>query len=159
LTYLIFTISTIDPAFRQTLVTASQTPYRYIPTPVNLNKHLDPTNLANMSSNPSSTSNSTFQSFSTSYSSSSVNGQTMTHSETTHSDPSGTRVHRTSQNPGEAAREERFKVDNSGRRVEGGDTSSQGRIQDVTDEEAQKENDRKYEERMEDEYAKREGGA
>lgn len=37
-------------------------------------------------------------------------------------------------------------------------TSNQNRIQDVTDEE-QKERDKLYEERMEDEYAKREGGA
>jgi hypothetical protein len=104
-------------------------------------------------------SNATFKSVSTSYSSSSVNGQTKTHSETAYSDPSGTRVHRTSQNSGEPAREERFEVDHSGRRVEGGATASQGRIQDVTDEEEQKVNDKKYEERMEDEYAKREGGA
>lgn len=46
----------------------------------------------------------------------------------------------------------------SGRRVEGGGgggggASSQNRITDVTDA------DKQYEERMEDEYAKREGGA
>ena len=104
-------------------------------------------------------SNSTFQSFSTSYSSSSVNGQTKSHSETTYSDPSGTRVHRTTQNPGEQPREERFEVDSTGRRVEGTGASDQRRIQDVTEEEQQKTNDKKYEERMEDEYAKREGGA
>jgi hypothetical protein len=109
-----------------------------------------------MSSNQS---RSTFQSFSTSFSSSSVNGQTKSHSETTYSDPSGTRVHRTTQNPGEAAREERFQVDNAGKRVEGADTSSQGRIQDVTDEEEKKANVEKYKERMEEEYAKREGGS
>lgn len=106
-----------------------------------------------------SNSKSTFQSFSTSFSSSSVNGQTKSHSETTYSDPSGTRVHRTSQTPGEAPREERFEVDDSGRRVEGAGTADQRRIEDVTEEEEQKENDRKYEERMEDEYAKKEGGA
>jgi hypothetical protein len=104
-------------------------------------------------------SNATFQSVSTSYSSSSVNGQTKTQSETTYSDPSGMRVHRTSQNSGEPARDERFEVDNSGRRVEGKATASQGRIQDVTEEEEQKANDRNYEERMEHEYAKRDGGA
>lgn len=104
-------------------------------------------------------SNSTFQSFSTSYSSSSFNGQTKSHSETTYSDPSGTRVHRTSQNPGEVVREERFEVDNAGRRVESAGSGDQARIQDVTDTEEQKKNDRLYEERMEDEYAKREGGA
>lgn len=32
-------------------------------------------------------------------------------------------------------------------------------VEDVTEEEAQKERDRQYEEKMEDEYAKREGGA
>ncbi|KAF2833806.1 hypothetical protein CC86DRAFT_15259 [Ophiobolus disseminans] len=106
-----------------------------------------------------SNSKSTFQSFSTSYSSSSVNGQTKSHSETTYSDPSGTRVHRTSQNPGEAAREERFEVDNSGRRVEGSGATDQRKIEDVTDQEEQKKNDKKYEENIEDEYAKREGGA
>jgi hypothetical protein len=69
-------------------------------------------------------------------------------------------VHQTSQAPGQALREERFEVDNNGRTIaEGTSGSSQGRIQDVTDEEQQKENDRLYEERMEDEYAKREGGA
>jgi hypothetical protein len=104
-------------------------------------------------------SSSTFQTFSTSYSSSSVNGQTKSHSETTYSDPSGTRVHRVSQNPGETARQERFEVDNAGRRVESTGTADQRRIEDVTDQEEQKKNDRKYEERMEDEYAKREGGA
>jgi hypothetical protein len=50
-------------------------------------------------------------------------------------------------------------VDNAGRRVEGTGTSDQRRIEDVTDQEDQKKNDRKYEEKMEDEYAKREGGA
>jgi hypothetical protein len=50
-------------------------------------------------------------------------------------------------------------MDNAGRRVEGTETADRRRIEDVTDQEEQKENDRKYEERMEDEYAKREGGA
>jgi hypothetical protein len=111
-----------------------------------------------MSSN--SNSKSTFQSFSTSYSSSSINGQTKSHSETTYSDPSGTRVQRVTQEPGQEPREERFEVDSSGRRVEGGD--QRGRIEDVTDkegEEEQKGNGRAYEERIEEEYAKREGGA
>jgi len=106
-----------------------------------------------------SNSSSTFQSFSTSYSSSSVNGQTKSHSESTYSDPSGTRVHRTTQNPGEVAREERFEVDNAGRRVEGAGSGNTRKIEDVTEEESQKKNDREYEERMEDEYAKKEGGA
>jgi len=37
--------------------------------------------------------------------------------------------------------------------------SVQGRIEDVSDDVAQQEKDREYEERMEEEYAKREGGA
>lgn len=54
-------------------------------------------------------------------------------------------------------REERYQTDASGRRVE--DSSAQrGRIEDVTDKE-QEARDREYEEKMEDEYAKREGGA
>ena len=108
-----------------------------------------------------SNSNSTSKSFSysTSYSSSSVNGQTKSYSETTYSDPSGTRVHRTSQEPGQAPREERFETDNSGRRVESLGTQDARRIQDVTEDEEQKKRDEQYEERMEDEYAKREGGA
>jgi hypothetical protein len=99
---------------------------------------------------------STFQSFSTSSSSSSVNGRTTSHSETTYSDPSGTKVHRISQEHGQAPREETFETDNAGRRIEG---AGQRTIEDVTEEEQQKENDRKYEERMTEEYAKREGGA
>ena len=106
-----------------------------------------------------SKSSSTFQSFSTSYSSSSVNGQKTSHSETIYSDPSGTKVHRTSQEPGQAAREERFEVDGSGRRIQDGNDTR--RIQDVTDQkdDEQTQKDQQYEERMEDEYAKREGGA
>lgn len=52
--------------------------------------------------------------------------------------------------------EERTQVP-AGGQIESG-MSNQNRIQDVTDEE-QKEKDKLYEERMEDEYAKREGGA
>jgi hypothetical protein len=55
-------------------------------------------------------------------------------------------------------------VDNAGRRVEGGSTGDSMRIEDVTDvtditDEERKRNDKGYEEKMEDEYAKREGGA
>ena len=105
-------------------------------------------------------SSSTYYSTSSSSFSSTSNGQTTSYSQSTHSDPSGTRVHRIFQEPGQAPREERFETDNAGRPVAGGDGNTQGRIQDVTDsDEQQKENDRLYEERMEDEYAKREGGA
>lgn len=47
-------------------------------------------------------------------------------------------------------------TDGSGREVEG--EGGRGRIEDVTDRE-QAERDREYEERIEEEYAKREGGA
>lgn len=69
-------------------------------------------------------------------------------------------MYQSTQEPGQAPREERYEIDNSGRRIAEGSTSgsNQGRIQDVTEEE-QKENDRLYEERIEEEYAKREGGA
>lgn len=102
-----------------------------------------------------SNSNSTFQSYSSSYSSSSVNGRTKSTSETVHSDPTGTRVHRTVQNPGQAPQQEHFEVDNSGKKVEGARASDSRRIEDVTDHET----DKNYKEKMEDEYAKREGGA
>jgi hypothetical protein len=107
-----------------------------------------------------SSNNSTFQSSSYSFSSSTVNGQTRAHSQTTHSTPSGTQVHRTTQEPGQAPRDEHYEYDNSGRRIE--DSGSiKGRIEDVTDvtDAEQSERDRQYEEKMEDEYAKREGGA
>lgn len=104
---------------------------------------------------PSSYQSQTFSSVS-----SSVNGQTTSRTQSTYSDNSGTRVHQTSQEPGQAPREERYEIDNSGRRVADGSTSGSnaGRITDVSDEQ-QKESDRLYEERMEEEYAKREGGA
>ncbi|KAF2625493.1 hypothetical protein BU25DRAFT_412531 [Macroventuria anomochaeta] len=102
---------------------------------------------------------SSFQSQTFSYTSSSINGQTTSHTQSTFSDNSGTRVHQTSQEPGQAPREEHFEIDSAGRRIaEGTSGNSQGRITDVTDEQ-QKENDRLYEERIEEEYAKREGGA
>lgn len=106
---------------------------------------------------PTSSSSTYYSSSSSSYSST-RDGQTTSFSQSTQSDPSGTRVHQVSQEPGQAPREERFEVDSTGRRIAGGEGNAQGRIQDVTDEQ-QKENDRLYEERMEDEYAKREGGA
>ncbi|KAF2642288.1 hypothetical protein P280DRAFT_467685 [Massarina eburnea CBS 473.64] len=103
-----------------------------------------------------SSNRSTFQSSSFSYASSTFNGQTRSQTQTTQSDPSGTTVHRTSQEPGQGRHEERLEYDNAGRRIEEADTK--GRIEDVTDKE-QSEKDREYEERIEDEYAKREGGA
>lgn len=103
---------------------------------------------------------STYQSQTFSSVSSSINGQTTSRTQSTYTDNSGTRVHQTSQEPGQAAREERYEIDNNGRRIADGSTSGSnaGRITDVSDEQ-QRENDRAYEERMEEEYAKREGGA
>ena len=72
-------------------------------------------------------------------------------------------MHQTIQTKGQPLREERFEIDSSGRRIAEGSTSgsNRGRIEDVSDvsEEQQRESDRLYEERMEEEYAKREGGA
>ncbi|KAF2709263.1 hypothetical protein K504DRAFT_467241 [Pleomassaria siparia CBS 279.74] len=104
-------------------------------------------------------------SFSSSMSSS--NGQTRSYSQITHSDPSGTKVHRTIQEPGEARRVERVEYDANGRRI--GSEDGRGRIEDVTDkedaerekteEEKKEKKEKKYLANMEDEYAKREGGA
>jgi hypothetical protein len=84
--------------------------------------------------------------------------------ESSYTDDQGTTTHRESREPGKQPVTEHFHVPTSGRveyksgpaqtdkRIEG------SRIQDVTDEEQAK-RDREYEERIEDEYAKREGGA
>lgn len=101
-------------------------------------------------------SNSTFQSFSSSYTSSTINGKTTSRSEQTYSNPEGTHIHRSAQDPGQEPVREHVRLDARGNRIgEGG----QNRIEDVTDKEEQQERDREYEERMEGEYAKREGGA
>ncbi|KAF1995076.1 hypothetical protein P154DRAFT_359486 [Amniculicola lignicola CBS 123094] len=101
----------------------------------------------------------TFSSFS-----SSTNGSQRSYSQATHTDPSGTRVYRSSQEPGQQRREERLQYDAQGKRIEGG--GEKGRIEDVTDREGdegdegrERDAGRKYEERMKEEYAKREGGA
>ncbi|KAI0111228.1 hypothetical protein GGR51DRAFT_70809 [Nemania sp. FL0031] len=98
------------------------------------------------------------QSYSYSYysSSSSSNGgppQNTTYAERSYTDNTGTTTERMHQLPGQQPVYESSERP-SGRRVEGaGGASSQNRITDVTDA------DKQYEERMEDEYAKREGGA
>ncbi|KAI1415838.1 hypothetical protein F5Y13DRAFT_186693 [Hypoxylon sp. FL1857] len=109
-----------------------------------------------------------------SYSSSSVSFSTSTtrngettgsrYVEHTTSDPSGTTQHIATQRSGEPLHHERRDYDASGRltstegRALGGSgADSSRRIEDVSDE--QRENDKLYEERIEDEYAKREGGA
>ena len=102
-----------------------------------------------MSSNGNSYS--TFQSSSySSYSDSSGNRYT----ETTSSNPTGTTVNRTTQQAGQAAINESNRYPTGGaaaQQVEG--LNARGRIEDVSDA------DKKYEEAIEDEYAKREGGA
>ena len=86
--------------------------------------------------------------------------------EQSHTDPSGTTVHTTSQNLGEAPVQETRQFDSQGRQLV--DSSSHGagqrqigdaEVEDVTESERDKEAARQYQERMEDEYAKREGGA
>ena len=100
----------------------------------------------------SSNSFSTFQSSSyASYSDSSGNR----FEESTTSNPSGTTTHRSTKEAGKPVVNETTRVP-AGRQVEG-EGSGQGRIEDVT--EADEQASKQYEERMEDEYAKREGGA
>ncbi|KAI1452659.1 hypothetical protein F4805DRAFT_23374 [Annulohypoxylon moriforme] len=84
--------------------------------------------------------------------------------EHTTSDPSGTTTHFASQRSGEPLHHEHHEYDASGRLISSGRRAIGGsgvdtnrRIEDVSDE--QRENDKLYEERIEDEYAKREGGA
>ena len=107
-----------------------------------------------MSSNTNQTyySSSSYSSYSTA-----SNGQTTSYSETTRTDPSGTTVARESREPNQPAVWENYHVpasNSTGSAIQGGE---RGRITDVTDEE--QEAARQYEERMKDEYAKREGGA
>ena len=98
---------------------------------------------------------SNFQSFSYTGSSftTSVDGElpkTTRHTETTLSDPRGTAIHRNSEQPGQQLTEETTYIPAGGQL---GQAEERGRITDVKDA------DRQYEERIEDEYAKREGGA
>lgn len=96
---------------------------------------------------------------STSFSySSSSNGQStgQTRSEHVQSGPEGTKVVREMQNLGEPVTRETRQYDAQGRElVEGSAGDTTNRITDVE----QAERDRQYEERIEEEYAKREGGA
>lgn len=121
-----------------------------------------------MSSNTFTSSS--FTSFSSSSSSTSADGQTTGHRSMQQSstDPTnGTTVRSATQNLGEPVVEETRHYDQSGRQLlesqgSGADATGinrriEDRIEDVTD--AQAERDAQYEARMEDEYAKREGGA
>jgi len=94
------------------------------------------------------------QSYSSSTFSSSSNGEapkTWRKTESAETNPSGTTVRRTSEQPGQAATEQTLRYDSSGKAVD--QPTDAGRIEDATDA------DREYLEKMEDEYAKREGGA
>ncbi|KAF4629301.1 hypothetical protein G7Y89_g8847 [Cudoniella acicularis] len=105
---------------------------------------------------------------SSSYSSStSTNGGRRTgqaYQQTSHSNLQGTTIRTTSQNLGEPAIQETRRYDAGGNliwedgRVLGAGYSSggAGRIEDISDERAA---EKRYEENIEDEYAKREGGA
>ncbi|KAI1779546.1 hypothetical protein F4818DRAFT_399667 [Hypoxylon cercidicola] len=115
----------------------------------------------------SSNGNFSYSSSSVSYSSSTTrNGETTGKRYAAHttSDPSGTTTHTASQHLGGPMHHEHREYDASGRLISsegralsGNHLDSSRRIEDVTDE--QRENDKLYEERIEDEYAKREGGA
>ncbi|KAI9665960.1 MAG: hypothetical protein M1821_003895 [Bathelium mastoideum] len=111
-----------------------------------------------MSSNNNPSNQGSYYSSSTSYSSysSTSNGQTTSYTEHHRTNPQGTTVTRESREPGQAPVQERIHVPASGSgAIEGTSGADRNRIEDITEEEAAK----RYEERIEDEYAKREGGA
>lgn len=116
-----------------------------------------------MSSNNNFTSTSSFSFSSTinSSSSSNHNGETTSHRSThqTTSDPNGTTVRTSTQEHGQPAVEQTKHYDPQGRELLEGPGSAGGsrQIEDVSG--SQAERDAEYEERMEEEYAKREGGA
>lgn len=101
----------------------------------------------------SSNSSSFYSSSSISYSNN--NGQVSGHKQSSQgvSDASGTTITSSSQNLGEQAQHQTHRFDAQGRQLVGSGTDN--RITDVE----QAERDREYEERIEEEYAKREGGA
>ena len=81
-----------------------------------------------------------------------MDGRTTSYTESMHSNPSGTTIHRTSQQPGQAPTNETVHLPASGNAgIEDGGVKE--RTEDVTD------NNREYEENMENECTKREGGA
>jgi hypothetical protein len=101
-----------------------------------------------------------------SYSSSSSadpEAKTARYTQSSVTDPQGTTTRRTVEESGKQPRQETSytpaggRLEGGGGGGSGGGAGAQGRIEDVTDEQAAR--DREYEERMEDEYAKREGGA
>ncbi|ETS77731.1 hypothetical protein PFICI_09793 [Pestalotiopsis fici W106-1] len=91
--------------------------------------------------------------------STSINGQQSGRSfqETSKTTPEGTTIRTTTQNLGERPVTHEQRYDSHGHELIGDHASGNAsrRIEDVDQQEA----DRRYEERIEDEYAKREGGA
>jgi len=105
-------------------------------------------------SNPNSNTTQTYSTFSSTSSFSYQDSSGNISSSHTISDPSGTTIHRTTQTAGQPAQTETTRLPPGGAaQVQGGRSAAGGRIEDVTDA------DRQYEERIQDEYAKREGGA
>ncbi|KAI1361049.1 hypothetical protein F5Y08DRAFT_315702 [Xylaria arbuscula] len=106
-------------------------------------------------------SNSQSYSYSFYSSSTSSNGappKTTAYAERSYTDKDGTTTERMRQLPGQQPVYESSGPAGNHRVQGGGASGNQNRITDVTDAE-QKDADAKYLERMEDEYAKREGGA
>ncbi|KAL9084965.1 MAG: hypothetical protein Q9165_007831 [Trypethelium subeluteriae] len=130
-------------------------------TPSTSNKA--PSTSTSMSSNNTNNTQTYYSSSSYSSYSSTSNGQTTSYREASRTDPSGTTVARESREPGQAPVQERYHVPTSGSGAIGGGPGArgtggaQGRIEEVTEEE--KDAGKRYEETMEEEYAKREGGA
>jgi hypothetical protein len=118
--------------------------------------------MSSSSNNFTSSSSFSFSSTINSSSNTSHNGQTTSHRSThqTTSDPvNGTTVKTSTQEHGQPAVEQTKHYDPQGRELlEGPGGAGSGRqIEDVSGSQAQR--DAEYEERMEEEYAKREGGA
>ena len=107
-----------------------------------------------ISAHKSIMSNQTYSTFSSSSYSSVSNSSGKSYTQASYSNPHSTTIHTTSQESGQPAVTETTHLPTAttnAQQVEGTDGSR--RIEDVTDA------DREYEGRMEDEYAKREGGA
>jgi len=110
-----------------------------------------------------SQSKSSFSSTSISYSSSSstIDGQKTGHRTTqeSHSDDSGHTISRTTQDIGEPEVRETHRYDAGGRKLPARIEDQKQQQTKEPNDEQQAQRDGEYEERMEDEYAKREGGA
>jgi len=110
-----------------------------------------------MSSSQSYSYSSTSYSSYSSSSSTNPAGHTQRFTQSSQTNPQGTTTHRTAEETGKQPYQETTYTP-AGGQISGTDTGAQGRIEDVSDD-AQAARDAEYEERMEDEYAKREGGA